>query len=356
MPDSSPTHLGRPTFTATANLTWNSQYNVRIHRIATDITSAGPGSSGLIHHSIFGHHESKYCLYSIESMTGTAQETILRVSSAHSCLIEACTFRGKADSGANVVAIVNGPGAVIIDCVFENTNTSGIGLDPAGGIPLCINGDLSNWAGYAANGSDNGAFFVATDITTNTNRAYGNSTDSGVIASLHDGAVLNAVKHFHEEIVREVSTAQARPGGSGVAIIHEQIANDNDAWAPNKPKVNPGLGPFGFGSPSGIALGPGAMYYVTGGASVTLSVFVKTRNWATPPTADELFLWVLYPDNGTTGNSEIVTSTEAVSANDTWTEFKVTFTPVTGMVFIAVGLFKYESGADIVVDPIPIIK
>jgi len=83
-------------------------------------------------------------------------------------------------------------------------------------------------------------------------------------------------------------------------------------------------------------------------------VYVMCSGWTELPTADELYLEVLYYDTAEAKRSS-VRSTQAVPANDVWTELSVEFDLYSDSPCYAnVILKKYEDGAKVYVDILPI--
>ncbi|WP_456478122.1 right-handed parallel beta-helix repeat-containing protein [Geoglobus ahangari] len=83
---------------------------------------------------------------------------------------------------------------------------------------------------------------------------------------------------------------------------------------------------------------------VTGGVQHTISVDVRGSGWTTLPTSDELWIEVEYVSDANTLDRAVQKSTSALSANDVWTSFSVSFTPATdGYVVVRGYLEKYES-------------
>jgi len=79
--------------------------------------------------------------------------------------------------------------------------------------------------------------------------------------------------------------------------------------------------------------------------SHSCTVYIRGENWATFPTADELWIEVHYYD-GTSAERAVVKSTNTLSTNDTWTAFTVDFTlnsdsPCYCYVYLA----KYETNS-----------
>lgn len=83
-------------------------------------------------------------------------------------------------------------------------------------------------------------------------------------------------------------------------------------------------------------------------------IYLRGNGWTTFPTASELYIEVLYFD-GATSKRASIKSTEVLTANDTWTKFDVEFTLNSNSPCYAnVVLKKYESGAKIFVDILPV--
>lgn len=91
------------------------------------------------------------------------------------------------------------------------------------------------------------------------------------------------------------------------------------------------------------------------GVPQTLTVYVKTLEWSILPTADQLFLHVIYI--GGTGYTKVskAMSTQSVSTNDTWTALSVTITPLENVpINLRLSVRCYEAGSPtrlIVLDP-----
>jgi len=84
-------------------------------------------------------------------------------------------------------------------------------------------------------------------------------------------------------------------------------------------------------------------------AQHTVTVAVRGSGWASFPTADELYIEVEYYDQTTGTHTTTAKSTQVLTANDTWTDFSVTFTPAqAGDIYVRGYLKKYEDGDEVV--------
>lgn len=89
----------------------------------------------------------------------------------------------------------------------------------------------------------------------------------------------------------------------------------------------------------------------------TITLHIKTFGYTSLPSSDELYIEASYLDEATGGHRATIDSTNTVSANDTWTNFSVTFTPSQeGWVYVTVYLKKYEASSGAKVDIKPVIS
>jgi len=89
----------------------------------------------------------------------------------------------------------------------------------------------------------------------------------------------------------------------------------------------------------------------------TYSVYMYASGWTTLPTASECYIEAEYYDQAAGAHKATMQSTQAFTANDTWTEFTVTVTPAQeGILRLRGYLKKYEAGAKVYVDIKPVIS
>jgi len=97
-----------------------------------------------------------------------------------------------------------------------------------------------------------------------------------------------------------------------------------------------------------------APFVIEGTASQQITITIKMQAesaWSTYPTADELYIEASYYDSAVDAGRSTVKSTQVISAEDTWTSFTVTCTPLRdGPIYVNVYLKKYEAGKSITVN------
>jgi len=95
-------------------------------------------------------------------------------------------------------------------------------------------------------------------------------------------------------------------------------------------------------------------FIIEGTASTEVTITIKMQAedaWGTYPTADELYIEASYYDSAVDAGRSTVKSTQVISAEDTWTSFTVTCTPLRdGPIYVNVYLKKYEAGKSITVN------
>ncbi len=101
---------------------------------------------------------------------------------------------------------------------------------------------------------------------------------------------------------------------------------------------------------------PFLMYEIwvyNGGSLTTNTMWMQaTDTWAALPTSAQLYIEAYYFNDTDTGRTTTV-STNTISAEDTWTDFNITYNPSgAGPVRLRAYLTKYESGKKIIIDPL----
>lgn len=94
--------------------------------------------------------------------------------------------------------------------------------------------------------------------------------------------------------------------------------------------------------------------------AMTVVIYVRTDNYTTLPTADELYLECSYLSSGADASRTTIASTNALAVNGVWTALSVTFTPQQdGLAFLRVVCNSFEPGSPvrtITIDPQPVVS
>lgn len=95
-------------------------------------------------------------------------------------------------------------------------------------------------------------------------------------------------------------------------------------------------------------------FIIEGTASEEITITIKMQAedaWATYPTNTQLYIEASYYDSAVDAGRSTVKSTQVISAEDTWTDFSVTLTPLRdGPIYVNVYLKKYEAGKSVTVN------
>ena len=289
------------------------------------------------------------------------------VSSSQGIFFDNCVFKNNDATNSEGLEFTTSSEAHINNCLFTHFKSASSLLssfgsilyiknsifnDSVSGAPTSIqalNGGVvyikdSNISGSTFGlRSTTGGKIYARNINFSGVTNHHSNTDIGILQAEGINQDVNATFNYHTDSNLDRETSVVRSGGA---------------------KTSAKLQPQSFtGNVTPATLTPN--YFVNGDFKIwttpvetNITIYLRGFNWASLPTATELFIETEYLDEATTARRTSVLSDEVLPDSSTWVGFDTVFTPVQeGWAYVTVKLHKFEdTSTGIYVDIKPVVS
>lgn len=255
--------------------------------------------------------------------------------------IENCTF---IDTWGPSIYGTSGTICTIVNCILNKgtvrASSYGVRCD-YGSFFEVVGSSFGQTTAFATNDilcSISGRVYLRNCLT---NSSYSVATMGRIYIEDDDGTYQSHQAIFQSGTVSR-DTSVTRPGGASSSLKYAPVSGcttNFPLWARDKDLS----GTF--------------QLYLAAGVAKTITIYIRGYTWSTWPTAAQLFCEASYLSNAASSARTIVTSTQVLTDNTTWTAFTMTMTPArSGIVYVDVKLGLYTASCGINVDlpdPIP---